>query len=141
MAIKATPQQFADRWVQNIGASTQKMSENVDSLTVSPTSQAAKAQAKMLANLTAKVNDGTWAASLNKVSLDQWRTAFKTKGIPRVAQGAQAASQKMIDFAAQLLPYEATLQAKVQGMNNLTKADAKARMNAWFDGMSTFKKK
>lgn len=141
MPIKATPQQYADRWTTGLSGSTQKITDGVNSITVSPTTQAAAAQAKMLQNLTAAVNSGKWANNLKKVTLADWKTAMLDKGVPRISTGATAANGKMAAFAQQLLPYEATLQQTVRAMPNLTLTDAKARAVAWIDGMSKFSKK
>lgn len=141
MAIKTTPQQYADRWTSGLSGSTQKITDGVNAITISPTTQAAAAQAKMLQNLTAAVQSGKWANNLKKVTLADWKTAMLEKGVPRISGGATAANSKMAAFAQQLLPYEATLQATVRAMPNLTLDNAKARAVAWIDGMSKFVKK
>ncbi len=138
---KISPADAAQAWVNGLSAAGTKMQRGVDNLTVSPTESAAKAQTKMVTNLTAAVNSGKWASGLRAVTLDQWRTAYKTKGIPRIASGAQASQDKMANFMSQLLPYQdAALQAISTLPNNNT-ADSKNRMNAWFDKMVAFKKK
>ena len=141
MAINVTPQQFADRWTQGLSQSGQRISDGIDNVTVAPSSQAIKAQAKMLANVTQAINSGKWAANLGKVSLQDWQTAMKTKGVPRIATGAQAANSKMAAFAAKLIPYQNTLQAKIKAMPNMTLQDNVARATAWINGMAQFQNK
>ena len=135
------PNSFAQAWVNGVSGSAQKATNGVNAVTKAPSQSAIAAQTKMITNWTAAVNNGTWAKALGAVSLSDWQTAMVQKGIPRMAQGAQAAQSKMQAFAAKLLPAEAALQAKVVGMPNTTKVDTKARMNAWFDGMTALKGK
>lgn len=141
MAVKVTAQELADRWTAGLSGATQQISDGIDRVTVSPTSQAAKAKTKMLQNLTAAVNSGKWEAGLNRVSLADWQTAMKEKGVPRIAQGAAAANGKMAQFAAQLIPYENQLQATINNMPSLTLQDSIARASAWITGMSKFVKR
>lgn len=139
MAVKVTPQQYADRWTQGLSGASQRINDGIDGVTVAPSQQAIKAQAKMLANVTQAINNGKWAAGLNKISLQDWQTAMKTKGVPRIATGAQAANSKMAAFAANLIPYQNTLQSKVKAMPNMTLQDNVARSTAWILGMAQFK--
>lgn len=141
MPITVTPQQFADRWTQALSQSAQKINDGVDAVTVAPSQAAIKNQAKMVQNFQQAVSSGKWATNLGKVSLQDWQTAMKTKGVPRIATGAQAANGKMAAFAAKLLPYQQTLQSKVKGMPNMTLQDNIARMTAWVTGMSQFQNK
>jgi len=138
MPITVTPQQYADRWSQGLSQAGQKISDGIDAVTVAPSQTAIKNKAKMVANFTQAVNSGKWEQNLGKVSLQDWQTAMKTKGVPRIATGAQAANPKMAAFAARLLPFQQTLQNKVKGMPNMTLQDNIARMTAWVTGMSTF---
>lgn len=141
MAVKVSPQTFADRWTQGLSQAGQKISDGIDSVTIAPSSLAVKNQAKMRANVLASIDNGKWAAGLSKVSLSDWQTAMKTKGVPRIATGAQAANAKMAAFAAKLIPYQNTLQATVKAMPNMTLQDNIARATAWITGMSKFQNK
>lgn len=138
---KISPADAAKAWVDGLSAAGTKMQRGVDNLTVSPTESAAKMKTKMLTNLTAAVNNGKWEAGLRSVTLDQWRTNYKNKGIPRIASGAQQSQDKMANFMSQLLPYQDAALAALASLPNNNKADAKNRMNAWFDKMSAFQKK
>lgn len=137
---RTTPEQAAAKWSQRLSGSTQQITDGVNSVTVAPTAQAAKAQAKMLANLTASVQNGKWAASLNKVTLSDWQQAMLTKGVPRIASGAQAAQPKMGQFFTKLFPFQATLQQQISSMPSMTLEENIARMNAFTRGMAKFNK-
>lgn len=141
MTITVTPQQYADRWSTGLGQASQKISDGVDAVSQAPAQAAIKNKAKMVQNFTAAVNSGKWETNLGKISLQDWQQAMKTKGIPRIASGAQAANGKMALFAAKLLPFQQTLQNKVKTMPNMTLQDNIARMTTWVTGMSTFQNK
>ena len=137
---KLTPQELATKWAQRLSAATPEIQAGINRITVSPTTQAAAKQQKMLQNLTAAVQSGKWAKGLNNVTLDQWKKAAIEKGLPRIAQGANAATGKMADFAAKLIPYQESLQQKVANMPDLSLADSISRMTTWVTEMSKFKK-
>jgi hypothetical protein len=138
---KLTPQEMAAKWSNRLSSATQDIQNGINRVTESPTSKAAAKQQKMINNLTAAVNSGKWAAGLNRVTLQDWKNATITKGVPRIAQGAQAAQQKFSDFATQLLAYQDSLSGQINKMPDLTPSDNLARMTAWFNGMSKFQKK
>ena len=138
---KLTANELAQKWSTRLGQAIPDIEKGINSVTVSPTSQAAGKQAKMLANLTKAVNDGKWARGLNSVSLEDWKKAAISKGLPRIGQGATAAIPKMQAFAEKLLPFQASLQSKVNAMPDLTLQDSINKMVAWVNGMSTFKGK
>jgi hypothetical protein len=94
----------------------------------------------MLANLTASVQSGRWANALNKVTLQQWKDQATNVGVNRIAAGVDAAKQKSIDFATQLLPAVDAAVAKIQGMPDLTVEDNINRMTTYIRQMATFHK-
>lgn len=140
MAIKVTPEQYAEKQARNLKASTQDIRRGVERVTVSPTAKAAQAQEKMIANLTESVRSGKWARGLNRVTLEDWKSKMLEKGIPRIAAGIDAAFDKVVAFAAELLPFQATLQSKIEGMPDLTLDDNIQRATEWMRGMAKFKR-
>jgi hypothetical protein len=95
----------------------------------------------MLANLTAAVQSGKWKTRLQKVSVEEWKQKALDKGLNRIAGGIDGARDKQIEFASQLLPYEAQLQEQVAKMPDLTLEDSVARATSWIRGMSKFVRK
>jgi hypothetical protein len=136
-----TPQEFAEKHNRRTKAALEDMSNGISKVTVSPTSQAAAKQNKMLANLQASVNNGTWATRLRAVSLESWKDKMINKGIPRVAGGLDASIGKVADFAAQLLPAIDSAVAKIKTMPDLTIEDSISRMTTFVREMSKFSKK
>jgi predicted transcriptional regulator len=141
MPIKLTPQEYQQKHAARLKGSISDIQAGVNKVTVAPTQQAAAAQAKMLQNLTQAVSSGKWAARLKSVDLQTWQAATINKGLNRIASGIDGAQQKVIDFASQLLPFEASLQDQVSKMPNLTLEDSVQRATNWIRGMSKFTRK
>jgi hypothetical protein len=141
MAVKnLTPAQIAEKHIRRTTAATQDMINGVQNVTVSPTEQAAKKQDKLIQNWTESIQSGKWARGLRAVSLEDWKKAMTEKGAPRVAAGLNNARGKLEAFYAELLPFQADLQAKIQAMPDLTLEDSIARMTAQVRGMANFRK-
>lgn len=138
--VKVNAEEFAKKWGDNLKGSTERMKVQVDKVTEAPSVKAAAKQDKMIANLTAKINDGTWAANLKKYSLEDWKKDMKDTGIPRISGGVDKAKEKVTSFAGKLLSYEDTLQGEVRRMADLTLEDSIARASKWIRKMSEFKK-
>ena len=141
MAVKITPAEFQEKHARRLKASLTDMRKGIDRVTEAPTAKAAAKQDKMLAKLTEKITDGTWAARLKKVTLEEWREKMVNKGLPRVSGGIDAAEAKVIDFASQLLPAVEAASRKAQAMPDLTLEDSISRMTSFIRDMSKFRKK
>lgn len=138
---KLTPEQAQEKHARRLKGSIEDMREGIGRVTEAPGAAAAKKSGKMLANLTAKVNDGTWARRVAAVPLDEWKSKMIEKGLPRVAGGIDAAAGKTTAFFAQLLPAVDAAQAKVKAMPDLTIEDSINRMSTFIREMAKFKKK
>jgi hypothetical protein len=136
---KLNPNEFAEKWQRRLSAAAPDIQKGVSRVDISPTEKAAAKQDKMLANVTASIQSGKWAAGLRRVSISDWKAATINKGIPRLTQGVQGAAPKVANFANQLLPYQDSLQSQLANMPDLTLEDSIARMNTWVRGMSKFK--
>jgi len=139
--IKLTAEEFADKHARRLKGSIDDIRSGVGKVTIAPTLQAAAKQDKMLQNLTAAVQSGKWAARLKAVDLPTWQDKILNKGLGRIASGIDGAHDKVVAFAAQLLPYEATLQDQVGKMPDLTLEDSVNRASSWIRGMSKFTRK
>lgn len=138
---RVSPEEYADNYVQGIGGSIEKMRKGAERVTVSPTEKAAAKKDKMLARLTAAINDGTWERGLRRVTREQWIQAYVEKGLSRVASGAQASRSKMVEFATQFLPFVDRAKAEIEKMPDLTIEDSANRAAAWVRKMASFKQK
>ncbi len=139
--IKLTPEEFADKHARRLKGSIDDIRAGVQKVTISPTIQAAAKKDKMLQNLTAAVQSGKWEARLKSVDLATWQQKIIDKGLGRIASGIDGAKDKVTAFAAQLLPYEATLQDSLAKMPDLTLEDSVNRASTWIRGMSKFVRK
>ena len=134
-------EEFVDKHNRRLKQAVEDIRTGVEKVSVSPTQLAARKADKMLAKLTERVKDGTWAARLQKVSLEDWRRKMVEKGIPRIPGGIDAAADKVRDFASQLLPYIDSGLGKIRSMPDMTIEDAVNRAATWIRYMSAFKKK
>jgi len=135
----ATPAQIADKWRRNLQNAQQDIQQGVEAMTQNPMDAAVASQSKMVNNWNAAINSGKWAANTQAVSLQQWRTAFITKGLPRISAGAQAAQPKVQAFHAELQPFQANLKTQIAAMPDDTITDSEQRMIAWMRGMAQFR--
>lgn len=130
------PQQVAQQWSQRLAASGDKITAGVQATNVAPGAAAARQKSAYVAGVQAKADK--WASNTAAVTLQEWQQAVISKGVPRIAGGAQAAEGKMATFFTQLLPYidnaKSTLPARGTLDQNIARMDAFARK------MSQFKK-
>lgn len=125
---KLTPQEAREKHAARLKASTGEIAKQVAKVTVAPGTQAAKKADKMLQNLTASVTSGRWGRRVSSVSLTDWQDALIKKGIPRIAQGVDAAAPKVEAFFAEFLPHVDKVQAEIAQMPDLSLEDSIARM-------------
>lgn len=130
------PAAVANKWATRLSGATQAIIDGVNAVTVAPGTKAAAQVDVWLAKITASRDK--WVRNVSAVTLAQWQSAMTTKGVQRIATGAQAAIPKMTAFMAQWLPYE---QAGVQALaatprgtidQNIQRAITMMRYNAQF---------
>jgi len=138
---KLTPKEFQEKHARRLKASVEDMRKGVEKVTESPTAAAAKKQDKMRNNILESIDNGKWAAGLNRVTLSEWKEKMITKGITRVAGGIDGAAAKVEAFAADLLPHIDAGQTKVKNMSDVTLEDNITRMTTFIRHMSEFKRK
>jgi hypothetical protein len=137
---KLTATEFQDKHARRLKAAVEDMRKGIDKVTESPTEKAANKQDKMLTNLTAAVQAGKWSAGLKRVSLDEWKRKARDIGVNRVAAGIDAAKDKVVAFAEELLPYIDRQKAQLATMPDVTLDDNINRMNTFIRGMANFKR-
>src|SRR5439155_1145196 len=92
----------AARWAQGLAGAGAKIEEGIRAVTVAPGQAAARQKAAYVANVSASADK--WAKNVAGVSIGDWQAAAITKGIPRIAGGAQAAQPAFEQFLNRLLP-------------------------------------
>ncbi len=135
---RVNAQQFTEKHARRLKASIPDIQAGIERVTESPTAKAAKKSDKMLQGITRAVQSGKWSRNLNRVTLEEWKSNAVSKGIGRISAGIDAAQPKVQAFAEKLLPFEATLQAKVNAMPDLTIEDSISRATMWIREMSKF---
>ena len=138
---KLTPKQAQEKHARNLKASVPDITLGVDRVTEAPGVKAAAKAAKMKANLVKSIDDGTWAARVSGVSLEEWKSHMKTKGIPRIAAGIDGAAVKTEDFFSQLFAYQDSIKSRIDAMPDLTLEDSISRMTQWVRDMAKFSKR
>lgn len=137
---KLTPAEYQEKHARRLTQSIEDVKRGIDRVTENPCEKAAGKEQKMLANLTAAVNDGKWAAGLKRVSLEDWKKKARDVGANRIAAGITAAKDKVTAFAEQLLPHIDAGKSKLAGMADLTLEDSIARMTTFTRHMAGFKR-
>jgi hypothetical protein len=138
---KLTPEEFQEKHARRLKASVPDIEKGIKRVTVAPTEQAAAKADKMRARLLEKIDDGTWAARLRKVTLEDWREKALNKGLARISGGIDGAKAKVTDFASQLLPHIDSVKGEIEKMPDVTLEDSINRMVTFTRGMSKFRKK
>lgn len=136
---KTTPQQAADDWANNLGASTAKITRGINAVTESPGVAAARQKDKWLARLQETANK--WASNTAATSLDYWKSQTAGIGVQRIGQGATAKKNKMVQHMTSWLPYMDQLQNKLASMPSTTYEQRKARAIAAMDHGHAFQGK
>jgi hypothetical protein len=101
------------------------MAAGADRVSVAPGQKAAQAADKWLARVTAAKDK--FARNSAAVSLEEWKQAYKTVGVPRVAQGAQLKQHKMQNFLTDFLSYLQRGAATIDAMPSVTIEDGIAK--------------
>jgi len=138
---KLTPAEFQEKHARRLKGSIDDMRKGIEGVSSSPTAAAAAKSDKMKTNLVASIDSGKWAAGLNRVTLEEWKSKMINKGLNRVAGGIDEAAAKTTAFAAELLPHIDRGVDAVKKMPDTTLEDNIGRMTSFIRHMSKFKRK
>jgi hypothetical protein len=133
---RVTAEEYAEKWTRRIKGSTEDIRRGISKVSVSPTEQAAKKAELALQKIIAAFQDGTWAAQLRKVGLEDWKASAIGKGLQRIAAGVDAAAPRQVQMASSLL---AAVDASVAEANATPRGDLEAnitRMTTFVRGMN-----
>lgn len=111
------PNTLATAWANNLAGASQRMQAGAQAVTTPPGQAAAAQQATWLANVTAAAP--LWAQKVAAVSLGSWQQAYITKGLPRVASGAQAAQPNFAIVLGKILQAEKTIVSSLPARGGL----------------------
>jgi len=137
---KVTAEEYQEKHARRLKGAITDIQRGVDRVTVNPCDLAAAKADKMLARLSESVQSGKWARNLKKVTLDDWKSKMKDKGVPRISGGIDGAKEKVIAFAKDLLPHVDTGVAAIKKLPDLTIDDSINRAATFIRHMADFKK-
>lgn len=123
-----TPQEWAEKWATRMQGATTAMSKGVDRVTISPGERAAAAKEKYRQRVLASLDDGTYEAGNRGYSPEEWKRAYKEKGIPRVSSGATSAKPKVQRYAEVAGPIARESSDQCAAMPNTNDAEALQRV-------------
>jgi hypothetical protein len=132
------PNTVARKWSRNLAGATESIREGVNRVSVAPSEKAIRQAEVYLAGIQKAVAMQTWQNGLRRVSLQDWKDAILNKGLPRIAAGAAAATDKMTQFLSEFLPYveagQRALESTPRGdfNQNMERARRMAEHNAQF---------
>lgn len=91
------------KWQQGFSQAGPAYQAGIAAVNSSPMAAAAAQASKAVANFSAVVNNGSWAASLNAVPLSAWKAACQ-QGVAKFSMGAQKGLPKMQAYAQKFQP-------------------------------------
>jgi hypothetical protein len=126
-----TAQEYAEKWGRRLKGSSEDIRRGIARVSVAPGELAARQQQLMLDKLTQSILDGTWAAQVRGVSLEDWKTSATAKGLARIASGVDGAQGAQVQMAERLLQ---AVDAAVSEANRTPRGDLEANISR----MTTF---
>ena len=136
MPIRVTPEQAGQRWVTGLSNATQKITEGVDRVTVSPGAKAAQAADKWLQSVS-QARD-RFARGAGAVQLGDWQNAVKA-AVGNVAAGAQRKEGKYVAKVTPVFQRLASVVATIDSMPSTTYEQRKQRAIYLMDQMHAMK--
>jgi 5-methylcytosine-specific restriction endonuclease McrBC GTP-binding regulatory subunit McrB len=123
-----TAQQISQKWLTNFGNATTAMTDGVNSVQTAP-GQLAAAQATLwLQRL--QQSQQKWINRVSAVSLQDWKSAMISLGIPRAQQGAAAKQTRYTAFITEYMNFLASAVPAVRAMPKGSLSASIARASA-----------
>jgi len=134
--VRMSSADISDKWGRHQKAAVPDIIKGLDSVSEDPGAKAVAKQDKMLANLTARITDGTWAKRRLKVGLSEWRDKTKKKVSERMAGGVDGAMNKRKEFDSWLVGKLNAVLPEISAMPDMTLEDSVARVRRLMEHMS-----
>lgn len=138
MPVRLTPQQFATKWGNRLKGSLDDIRQGIDRVDQAPGIAAAAKADKWQQRVSSAESKRKWSRRVGAVSLEDWKTAIRDKGLPRIAAGVDAAQDKQVRFATELFAHQNEGLRVIEGMPDLVLEDSINRMTAWTRHMAAF---
>lgn len=135
---RVTPEQATALWRDRLSGSTERITQGVQGVNTAPGQAAARNADLWLQRVMASKDK--WRSRVSSVSLQDWQQSMIQKGIPRIAQGAQANAPKVQAFMQEFLPYVDNVANQVRQMPKGTVEQGIARAVAQIRGNAQFRR-
>lgn len=139
MPVKVTAAQLTEKWQRRLKGAIEDMRQGVDRVTEAPGAAAAAKADKWQAAISEQRTKEKWRRRVGAVTLEEWKTSMKEKGLSRIASGVDGATGKMERFAAQLIEHQNAGLLALEKLPDLTLEDSINRMAAWTRHMAAMK--
>ena len=130
----------AQKWVTRTSGASQDYVAGVMATDKDPTQLAINAAPRWFQKVQDAFTQGRYQQGLARSGKSGWQQGVQKKGATNFSTGVTAAESKVQAVFAQLLPFEANLQAQILQMPNVTDTDKENRALAWIRGMRGFQK-
>lgn len=137
MPVKVTAAQLTEKWQRRLKGAIEDMRQGVDRVTEAPGAAAAAKADKWQAAISEARTKDKWRRRVGAVTLEEWKTSMKEKGLSRIASGVDGATDKMQRFAAQLIEHQNAGLVMLEKLPDLTLEDSINRMAAWTRHMAS----
>lgn len=138
---RLSPEEFAEKHARRLKSALSDIQRGVESVSESPTAKAAQKVEKMRQRILEALESGKWQKGLQRVSLDDWKKKMVNVGLQRISSGIDANKDKVVSFAAELLPYIDQGLEQIKKMPDITLDDSINRVVTWVRHMANFKRK
>lgn len=109
MPVRVNENEFVQNWENGMVGSADKAARGVDRVTQAPGKAAAAQKSVWLQNIQSSAD--RWATNVGNVTLEDWRNAYKQKGIPAMQNAIPLAKNKVMAAAGKLLSTLKSLDA------------------------------
>lgn len=135
MPLKVNSAQYTEKWSRNLRNARPDIERGIDRVTEAPGMKAAAAEDKLRQAFLESLDSGKWRKNVSAVSLEQWKTAAKEKGLARLDSGVTGALAKVQQIAEINLANIEAVKNTVDQMPDTTFQDRIAKMVAFSTGM------
>lgn len=134
--VTLTPDKISEKWGRRLKGAVSDIQSGIDNVQESPAQKAVQKKEKFRAKLMSSIDDGTWEAGLNKVTLPKWKETTKKKVGERLASGVDGAMDKRKDYDKWLAGRLNEVLPTINEMPDLTLEDSVNRVRALMEHMS-----
>lgn len=132
------PEEIAEKQIRRVQQASEDVRAGVQRVDEAPGAKAAAKQEKLVQAFLEAIRTGKWQTRVAGVTLEEWRQAMLSKGVPRIAEGIAAARGDIEDFWREFLPHLERVVAEVERMPDTTLEERIQRAVAQMRGAARF---